>query len=517
VLRRAAGPFPHLRAVAASLALLACPALAQAPAASASPPGLHVQGNRILDDSGAPLRIAGVNRSGSEYECIRGASVFAGPTRDAAIAAIASWGVNAVRVPLNEDCWLGINGVNPLFAGSLYRQAVSAFLTRLQAHGLDVILDLHWGAPGGDRSAGQEQAPDADHAVDFWSSVASRFKGVPGIAFDLFNEPHDISWSCWLHGCTTPAGWRATGMQQLLDAVRAAGATQPVIAQGLGWGGDLSQWLAYRPHDPAGQLVAGWHIYEYYDCATVDCWERTVAPVAREVPVLATEVGETDCSGRFLDALLPWADVHAIGYLAWAWNPLGCGGNGPSLIADYRGTPTPYGSAFRAHINPAVGTYQPVDPRARFDFEDGTTDGWGTSSWPGSLGATVVASNETGTAWSGAHGLALDVSGLGLPVVGVSSGLAGARAGTLVTCRVWAPPGVRAGLAPVLLAGQDLGGLSPLLGSPSSALPAQQLTAGWNTVSFAVPAGLSTLGALGLRVGNLQGWSGRLVLDDVSW
>jgi hypothetical protein len=316
---------------------------------AASGPSITVSGTQLVTASGAPLRVAGVNRSGSEYACAQGWGLFDGPTDNASISAITSWHVNAVRVPLNEDCWLGINGVNAAYAGANYQSAIRAFVNRLLAHGLDVILELHWGAPGTQLALGQEQAPDADHAPAFWSSVAAQYKGVNGVAFDLFNEPHDISWSCWLNGCTTSGGWKATGEQQLINAVRAAGAKQPVIVEGLNWGGDLSQWLANKPSDPAGQLVAGWHIYNFSGCNTTACWNSTVAPVAQKVPVLATEVGENDCAGGFMNTLLPWADSHQIGFMGWAWNAASCG-SGPSLISDYNGTATPYGAAYKAYL-----------------------------------------------------------------------------------------------------------------------------------------------------------------------
>jgi endoglucanase len=340
--------------IAAFQAAAAALGLATPAKAVSTPPDIHVKGNELVDASGAALKVAGVNRSGSEFACAQGWGIFDGPSDDASISAIAFWGVNAVRVPLNEDCWLGINGVNAAYAGTSYQAAIRDFVARLQSHGLAVILDLHWGAPGSQLALGQEQAPDADHSSAFWSSVAAQYKGVSGIAFDLFNEPHDISWSCWLSGCTTPAGWQATGMQQLISAVRGAGATQPVIAEGLGWGGDLSGWLANEPSDPAGQLAAGWHVYNFSGCNTTACWDSTVAPVAQHVPVLATEVGENDCAGGFLNTLLPWADSHRIGYLGWTWNTWSCGG-GPSLISDYSGTPTAYGAAYKAHISPTKG------------------------------------------------------------------------------------------------------------------------------------------------------------------
>lgn len=37
--------------------------------------------------------------------------------------------------------------------------------------------------------------------------------------FELYNEPHDVSWSQWLNGDGTYAG-----MQEMYNAVRAAGA-----------------------------------------------------------------------------------------------------------------------------------------------------------------------------------------------------------------------------------------------------------------------------------------------------
>jgi endoglucanase len=482
----------------AFLALAAAFALLTSTASAASAPGIAVAGNQLVDGSGAPLRVAGVNRSGSEYACAQGWGMFDGPTDDASIAAIASWGVNAVRLPLNEDCWLGINGVNPAYAGVNYRSAIRAYVTRLQAHGLDVILDLHWGAAGNQRALGQEQAPDADHAPAFWSSVASQYKGVSGVAFDLFNEPHDISWSCWLNGCTTPAGWKATGMQQLVRAVRNAGARQPVIVEGLGWGGDLSGWLANKPSDPAGQLAAGWHIYNFSGCNTTSCWDSTVAPVARQVPVVATEVGESDCAGGFLNTLLPWADSHHVGYVAWAWNVASCGG-GPSLISDYSGTPTPYGAAYKSYLSGSGG--KPA-PAARFDFEDGTTQGWAVS-W----GSTLAVSNETGIAYSGSHGLALDVTGTGYPATGVRSGLSAVGPGSIVTYHVWAPSGVSAGVSPMLLDSAW----------NASVLASQQLLAGWNTITFTIPPTTNGINELGLQVNDSTGWAGRLVLDSVAF
>ncbi len=499
------------------------PAGAAAAGAPPAAPQPVVDGNRLVDAAtDQPLRVAGVNRSGSEYACVQGWGIFDGPVDDASLAAIAAWGTNTVRVPLNEDCWLGINGVKQAYGGSTYRSAIVDLVDRLHAQGLAAILDLHWSAPGSKPATEQAIAPDAVDAPVFWSDVARTFKHDPSVMFELFNEPRDISWRCWRDGCTTSGRWKAAGAQQLVDAVRKQGARQPIIIDGLNWGGDLTGWDTHAPSDPQSSLVAGWHIYDFSGCNTASCWDATAAPVAQRYPVLLTEVGESDCDSDFVEQILPWADAHDIGYLAWSWNTASCSA-GPALVSDYAGTPTAFGAGYREHLlRPATaptgdatetgtdttdgsetvtpGAPTPLDARALFDFEEGTTEGWATR-W----GALAVA-NRAGTAFSGSHGLALTTTTAGYPAVGTDVNLQSVTPGAEVTYRVWAPSGV--GVT-----------VSPMVFDPSwrvTVLGARSLAPGWNSVTFSVPVDLAGVRVLGLQVDNPRGWAGTVVLDDVS-
>jgi hypothetical protein len=314
-----------------------------------------VSGNQLRGIGDAPIRLLGVNRSGTEYACAQGWGIFDGPSDEASIEAIKSWHVNVVRVPLNEHCWLGVNGVNPAYGGTNYQDAVAGYVERLNAAGLIAILELHWNAPGSQLALGQQVMADADHSPAFWSSVATRFKSKAGVMFDLFNEPHDITWECWRDGCTTSGGWQAAGMQSLVDAVRGTGARQPIMLGGIGWSSDLSQWLDYRPHDPLDQLVASFHLYNFSGCNTMACWDASIAPVAEVVPVVTGEIGQNDCAHDFVDTYMDWADAHGISYLGWTWNTWDCG-SGPALISDYDGTPTAYGVGLRDHLAELAGS-----------------------------------------------------------------------------------------------------------------------------------------------------------------
>jgi len=307
-----------------------------------------VSGNHLVDASGRSVRLLGVNHSGTEYACIQGWGIFDGPTDATALAAITGWHANAIRIPLNEDCWLNINGVNPAYGGTNYQNAISGYVRRIHQAGLYVILDLHWNAPAATKATGQQVMADADHAPAFWQSVAATFRNDPAVVFDLYNEPHDVDWACWVSGCTTP-GWQTAGMQSLVNAVRSTGATQPVMLGGLRWANDLSQWLAHRPSDPANATVASFHVYNFNTCITTGCWTSVLGPIAGQVPVVTGEMGENDCAQGFIDQYMPWADAHGVSYLGWTWNVWSCSG-GPALITDYSGTPTAFGQGFRDHL-----------------------------------------------------------------------------------------------------------------------------------------------------------------------
>jgi hypothetical protein len=157
-----------------------------------------------------------------------------------------SWGINAVRVPLNEACWNGEPYVDPAYAGVNYQKAIEAYVGLLNSNGIVAILDLQWtdGRYAG-KSSGCVSAeaiclkpmPDAAESVPFWSSVATTFKDDDAVIFDLFNEPYPDSalpsqaaaWECWLKGgssCSPGISYTAAGSparRAVLDPAQRAG------------------------------------------------------------------------------------------------------------------------------------------------------------------------------------------------------------------------------------------------------------------------------------------------------
>ena len=362
--------------IAAAL-LVAIGCLCVPAVANAAGPRLKVVGNRLVDGRGGGSFVPrGVNWPSFEYACHDGYgySNSAGPRTvgpDAAGAAVmVSWHVNTVRIPLNQDCWLGEDGLPAFGRASGYRAAVRRWVSILHRAGLAVILDLHWSGPAGVVADGQRAMAD-DRSDDFWSSVARTFKKDRSMIFDVFNEPYsrygdkgivfDLTWGCWRNGgCNAPRAhvlqafdgttFVTVGMQAMVDAIRTTGAKQPIMISGRDFGNDVDGWLDNRPND--SQLIAGFHAYNHQACNTEACWDSKVAPIAAQVPVVSGEFAENDCVPAYDERFMDWADRHGVGYLPWAWWILpqrGC--SLPALLRNVKGDARkPNGTALKRHL-----------------------------------------------------------------------------------------------------------------------------------------------------------------------
>lgn len=336
----------------------ASPAGPAASVAGAHFAGLHVAGNRLLDGRGTPVQLHGVNRSGTEYACIQGAGIFDGPSDAQSVQAMKSWNVNVVRVPINEDCWLAINRVSPRYSGPRYRAAIVNYVHLLHRYGMYAEVSLIWGAPGSYRATYQSGGPDADHSPAVWASLARTFREDHRVILAPWGETV-VDARCFLRGgiCEATYGpknvpYRVAGMQQAVAVMRRAGYRGVIAIPGIAYANDLSGWLAHEPSDPLHQLVAEAHIYGKQTCDTVSCFDSTLAPVLKRVPLIFGETGETfdgsDCGTGYISSFLGWADQHRVGYEAWTWDTWH---NCDSLISDYGGTPNQaYGAYVKAHF-----------------------------------------------------------------------------------------------------------------------------------------------------------------------
>jgi hypothetical protein len=124
-------------------------------------------------------------------------------------------------------------------------------------------------------------------------------------------------------------------MQQLLDAVRGAGADNLVLAQGLDWGYDLSG-VSARPLNGGGVVYAT-HVYTRWH-HTAAQWNAAFGQLSKRFPVAATEFGSTDCTASATGRLLRYFSARNISWTIWGWSaPGSC--SQPSVLATWSGLP----------------------------------------------------------------------------------------------------------------------------------------------------------------------------------
>ncbi|MEU8169763.1 Ig-like domain-containing protein [Micromonospora sp. NPDC049004] len=228
-------------------------------------------------DAAAPRRLTPLVRTGAEARCVQGRGIWDGPVDATAVARLAARGVQAVYVPLNEACWLGLSYVDPRYGGEPYRQAIVAYTQRLTVAGITPILALGWShgrytGPGAtcrdERAVCAKPAPDLEYALDFWQSVGRTLYYGETVMFDLFSAPYPdraiadpaLAWKCWRDGdvACSALGYPAVGMQQMLAALRVGGSNGVLLASGLNGGNDLSRWAEYMPEDMVHNVAAAW-------------------------------------------------------------------------------------------------------------------------------------------------------------------------------------------------------------------------------------------------------------------
>lgn len=292
------------------------------PAANVSGP-LHTSGNQIVDSLGHSVLLRGVVLTGLEQ------SAYVPAVTEQAVLQAKDWGANLIRVPLGEQFWLSSNCDHAAGYASFVDQLVD-WITSL---GMVALLDLHTNTVGGCQAGATHDMADAAQAPEFWKQVAARYASNPLVAFDLYNEPHDISDAVWLNGGTVtdssaPAqSYQAAGMQQLYDAVRSSGAGNLVLVSGNNWATTLPTNLVHGTN-----IVYGVHAYTCSQaapplCANSDPLDPSqilgswVAPSAT-VPVMVTEFGwPSQSDGTYASNVIAFAQSHDWGWAAFAWDP----------------------------------------------------------------------------------------------------------------------------------------------------------------------------------------------------
>jgi endoglucanase len=339
---------------------------------------LAVAGHQIIDaETGTPVRLSGVNRSGLEYAEPTAAGFLdaAGITRDEIAEIVGTWHARVIRLPFNQD--FALNG-RAGHSAEEYLAALDQVIAWAAEQGAYTLLDLQWldadrlFGMNGDMTFNRVPPLPDGLSIGLWTLLAGRYREEPAVLFDLFNEPHsslpeDPNEVLTLtdDGVPVPLGLRRVGMREwqpwarrLVAAVREQHPEALIFVPGVRWAYDLRGMpLLAADNTPLANIVYSTHVYPWSRTHRLSVgtwegdWERAFGHLAGRVPVFAGEWGGGPDDVEWGERLVRYLDARGIGWCAWSW------ADWPCLVAscherDY--TPTPFGTLVRDALVRAI-------------------------------------------------------------------------------------------------------------------------------------------------------------------
>jgi endoglucanase len=248
---------------------------------------LRVQGNRIVDASGAPVQLRGMSLFWSQWIPKYYTANTVKWLRD-------DWKITVVRAAMavKPDGY----EKNP----AAERDKVIAVVDAAIQLGLYVIIDYHAHTAHENRALAQA----------FFADMARRYGNTPNVLYEPYNEPLDVSWARVLKPYH----------EAVIDSIREHDPDNIVIVGTRNW----SQQVAEAAANPIRRSNVAYTLHFYAN--THGQWLRDDAQKAlnRGAALFATEYGTTDATGDGTvneAATREWwafLDKNSIGHLNWS-------------------------------------------------------------------------------------------------------------------------------------------------------------------------------------------------------
>ncbi|MEU6723219.1 cellulase family glycosylhydrolase [Nonomuraea wenchangensis] len=375
----------HLSKVAASaLAALVAGAAVTVALTTAAPAGaaagtgtgyLRTSGNKIVDSTGATVRLTGINWFGMETDNKTFHGLWSSNPWKSQIDLMARLGYNTLRVPYSNDALkpgaaaTGVNDyVNPDLVGLSPMQILDKVVDYAGSKGMRIILDRHRPTSAGQSPLWYVPATPETTWINDWKALAQHYAGNPTvIGADLHNEPHaqgtnpNATGACW--GCGDQArDWRLAA-ERAGNAVLSVNPNWLIFVEGVScpsggepniwdgdpsndedcgwWGGNLSKAgqfpvrlnvanrLVYSPHEYATSVYhQSWFDDPAYPANMPAIWDKYWGYLYKQniAPIMLGEFGTTLASNVdkiWLQELMKYlgTGVNGMSFTYWSWNP----------------------------------------------------------------------------------------------------------------------------------------------------------------------------------------------------
>ena len=263
-------------------------------------PPLDVQGTKIVNAKGYVVQLKGFATMDPT-----------GVTKAQIVHFKKDWNITILRMPLEVDgagnCWKTSN----IVVNAPYLAAADSVLKWCEENHIYVLFD-GWHESGQGNTVG-----NFSQTVQAWSIMANRYKNQDHIMWEIFNEPHNVTWTAWV-----PMA------QQLIDTIRSKNPVSKVIVAGTAnWCQQADVKTLKIARD---KIVYSWHPYSnVYGSIGATIWESKFGYIVTSgvAPVMNTEWGFTSASDSagYGTQLIQYMKDKGISWTGWifssSWTP----------------------------------------------------------------------------------------------------------------------------------------------------------------------------------------------------
>lgn len=244
---------------------------------------LRIEGSNLVNQYGEPIQLKGMSLFWSQWS-----EPFY--NKDAVRVLAKDWKSTVVRAAMGIE--MGGYLSNPLAQEAMVKTVVEAAIEE----GIYVIIDWH------DHNAQNHQ----QQAIDFFGRMAKKYKKVPNVIFEVFNEPLNIPWST-IKNYAEP----------VITEIRKQGSSGIVIVGTRTWSQEVEEPADDRISDK--NTMYALHFY----ASTHKAWLRQKAQRAidKGLALFVTEFGVSESSGDgYLDfgEADAWMKFMADNNISWA-------------------------------------------------------------------------------------------------------------------------------------------------------------------------------------------------------
>lgn len=250
-------------------------------------PRLEVNGTYLMNDQGDTVQLRGVSYGWHNLwprfynaESVR--------------YLVKEWHATVLRASMG----IGINELSYLVNPDYAKERITTVVDAAIEQGVYVLIDWH------------SHTLELEPAVQFFTEMATRYKGVPNVIYEIFNEPVEQSWS-----------EVKAYSEKVIRAIRSVEPESVILVGCPHWDQDIHL-VAQDPIVGEKNLMYTVHFY----AGTHKEWLRQASDYAlsKGVPIFVSECAAMNADGdgpldveewqRWID----WMDAHRISWVAWS-------------------------------------------------------------------------------------------------------------------------------------------------------------------------------------------------------